>query len=188
VAFGILARMRGAVAVLAVAALAGGTWATTAVAQDDGVYFDDPDSPGGKEYSIPHERSRRDSGGPGAGGRGGGGGSDGETPRFGVGIEPDGGDGGGGSSGVAGESAAGSDGSGGKGSGARGSDDAAADDGASGGAVAGSGSGTGEVAYRATSSSDTQPELTVSAIALGVLLAGGGLGLLLRRSRRGPAG
>jgi hypothetical protein len=169
--------MRRAVAVLAIAALAGGTWATSAPAQEDGVYFDDPESPGGKEYSIPHERTRRESGGPGAAGRAGGG-SDDETPRFGVGIEPEGG---GGSSGGAGDS------SGAKGSGATRSGGAAGEEGSA-GSVAGSGSGTGEVAYQATSSSDSQPEVTLSAIALGVLLAGGGLGLLLRRSRRGPTG
>jgi hypothetical protein len=176
--------MRRAVAVLALAVLTGGTWVNTAPAQEDGVYFDDPESPGGKEYSIPHERTRRESGGPGAGG--GGGGSDDETSRFGVGIEPEGG--GGGSSGGAGDSPAAGDDSSAKGSGGTRSAGAAGEDGSVGGSVAGSGSGTGEVAYQATSSSDLQPEVTVSALALGVLLAGGGLGLLLRRSRRGSAG
>jgi hypothetical protein len=175
--------MRRAVAVLALAVLTGGTWVNTAPAQEDGVYFDDPESPGGKEYSIPHERTRRESGGSGAGG--GGGGPDDETSRFGVGIEPDGG---GGSSGGAGDGTAAGDGSGAKGSGGTRSGGAAGEEASASGSVAGSGSGTGEVAYQATSSSDLQPEVTVSAVALGVLLAGGGLGLLLRRSRRGSAG
>jgi hypothetical protein len=177
--FGILAPMRRPVAVLALAALAGGTWATSATAQEDGVYFDDPDSPGGKEYSIPHERTRRESGAPGGGGRAGGGGSEGETPRFGVGIEPD--DGASGGGGSSGDSEEGSGGSGGKSSGGSGSGDTAGDGGAAADAAS---RGSGDVEYQATSSSDTQPEVTVSAIALGVLLAGGGLGLFLRRSRR----
>jgi hypothetical protein len=170
--------MRRPVAVLALAVLAGGTWATTAPAQDDGVYFDDPDSPGGKEYSIPHERTRRESGSPGGGA--GGGGSNGESPRFGVGIAPeDGASGGGGSSGAAGEDAAGDSGSGDRK--ASGGDGEGA---TSGEEAAGAAARTGDVEYQATSSSDTQPEVTVSAIALGVLLAGGALGFLLRRSRR----
>jgi hypothetical protein len=174
--------MRRPVAVLALAVLAGGTWATTAPAQDDGVYFDDPDSPGGKEYSIPHERTRRESGSPGGGGGAGGGGSNGETPRFGVGIAPeDGASAGGGSSGAEGDGAAGEGGS----DGSSGDGKASGGDGATDGEeAAGAAARTGDVEYQATSSSDTQPEVTVSAIALGVLLAGGALGFLLRRSRR----
>jgi len=168
------------------AVLAGGTWAMPASAQEDGVYFDDPDSPGGKEYSIPHERSRRVNGAPGSGNPG----SRDQTPRFGAGIEPEddgssagtsagGGDGsGGGSSGVAGDSDSGGQAGGDSGSGA-------ADRNRSGaGSADRSGAGVGSVAYQSTSSSD-EPELRLSALALGVLLVGGGLGLLLRRSRRG---
>jgi hypothetical protein len=148
------------------------------------VYFDDPDSPGGKEYSIPHERTRRENGGSGGGGENPE--SLGETPRFGVGIDS-------GEDGAAGgaEDGSGGDGSG-SGGGGSGGDGGGGDSGgsgsgdATGGTSAGSsGAGSGEVDYNATSSSsDTAPELTVSAIALGVLLAGAGLGLVLRRSRR----
>jgi hypothetical protein len=192
-AFGILARMRRAVAVLALALLAGGTCATQAPAQEDGVYFDDPDSPGGKEYSIPHERTRRENGG---GGGGDDPGSRGETPRFGVGI--DSGEDGSGGGGV--DGSGGGDGSGGNGSGSEGSGRAGSGGGKSGGggdAGGSGGTGSGDTAgesgseavpYKSSSSSsDTSPELTVSAIALGVLLAGAGLGLVLRRSRRDPS-
>jgi hypothetical protein len=190
--------MRRAVAVLALALLAGGTCPTQGSAQEDGVYFDDPDSPGGKEYSIPHERTRRENGG-----GGGDPGSRGETPRFGVGIDSDEGDsagGAGGSSGGDGGSAGGGeseganrggDESGGANSGGGKSGDGASRSGgatAGGGSAGSSGSQSGEVTYRSTSSSGTSPELTVSAIALGVLLAGAALGLVLRRSRRDPAG
>jgi hypothetical protein len=180
--------MRSAVAIVAMAALAIGTWAAPASAQDDGVYFDDPNSPGGKEYSIPHERERRDNRSQG------GGGSDDDTPRFGAGIEPeDGGSAGGGSgssggdgsSGVAGESESGSAGGGGSES-RDGSDGAGAAGGGS-GEAAGSGSAEGGASYQATSSS-SDPELSLSALALGVILVGGGFGLLLRRSRRGATG
>jgi hypothetical protein len=180
-AFGILARMRRAVAVLALALLAGGTCATQAPAQEDGVYFDDPGSPGGKEYSIPHERTRRENGG-----RGGGDdpGSRGETPRFGVGIDSgEDGSSGGGVDGSSGGS--GGDGSGG---GKSGGGDAGGSGGAANGEAPAGDTGSEAVPYKSSSSSsDTSPELTVSAIALGVLLAGAGLGLVLRRSRRDPS-
>jgi hypothetical protein len=188
--------MRRAVALSAAALLVGGTWAAPTAAQDDGVYFDDPNSPGGKEYSIPHERARRDgSGGDGNDRRGN------DSPRFGAGIEPDGGDGAGsGGSGDGGSSggSGGTDGSGG-GSGSGGSsgggDGSGSDRSEAGGSGSGGSEGSGaggdsagdgasaEVTP-ASSSSDAGPELSVSAIALGVLLVGGGLGLFLRRSLR----
>jgi hypothetical protein len=185
-AFGILARMRRAVAVLALALLAGGTAATQAPAQEDGVYFDDPDSPGGKEYSIPHERTRRENGGSGGGGENPE--SRGESPRFGVGIdsgEEGSSDGAAGSTGGDSGSGGGDSGDGGK-SGDRDSGGTSGDE-VTGGTSGGS-SGAEAVQYKSTSSSSgTSPELTVSAIALGVLVAGAGLGLVLRRRRDDPS-
>jgi hypothetical protein len=181
--------MRCAVAILAMAVLAGGTWAVPppAFAQQDGVYFDDPESPGGKEYSIPHERSRRDTAPAGAGGG---------DPLFGAGIQPE--DGPGPSEGADGpEDRADADGVGDT-AGAEGSGQAPGDASAGGPSEAptprdpdggategGSSPGPQGREYRAAGSD--RPELTLSALALGVVIAGGGLGLLLRRSRRDPA-
>jgi hypothetical protein len=182
--------MRTAVAVLAVAILTGGTWTATAVAQEDGVYLDDPDSPGGKEYAIPHERSRREAAGsPGGGGGAGGGngGSEDEAPRFGAGIQPEaGGPSSGGAAGSEGGSGPGSSGADSGGDVRGGSGDSPPGEADGGDVAGGSSSAPNGADYRATSSSD-QPELTLSALALGVIIAGGGLGLLLRRSRRDAA-
>lgn len=180
--------MRRAVAILATAALAGGTLGAPASAQEDGVYLDDPEGPGGKEYSIPHERARREGAGPS------GPGSRGETPRFGVGIEREGAQSNEGESGEGeprgGVDADGSGGSGG-GYGSGGGSGSAGGAGSDGGDRPGStssgggfDSGSVDAAPEATTSSDAGPELRLSAITLGVLLAGGGLGFFLRRFPR----
>jgi hypothetical protein len=64
-------------------------WPAAAPAQDEPGVVVDPDSPAGKEYAIPLDQARRESGATVPGGGGGGGGSDGGTTSgalFGAGI------------------------------------------------------------------------------------------------------
>jgi hypothetical protein len=80
---------------LVAAALAALLATTPAAAQDDGVHYDEG-SPADREYSLPLQDARQDSGG---GSAAPGGGPPSEPPLFGAGIEPGGaGDGNGGKS------------------------------------------------------------------------------------------
>jgi hypothetical protein len=139
---------------------------TAAWAQEPGVHSD-PDSPAGKEYALPLDSVRRDTGGGGSGGgNGGGGGSD----LFGAGIVRAGG----------GSADTGSSGSGGS----------SRDDGGrrqgDGGSATENGRGergsSGSTAL--ASSSDDSATFKSGLVALAVLVAGAGLGLLLRRGLR----
>jgi hypothetical protein len=184
--------MRRLLAVLVMSTVAGGTWAAPASAQGSGVYADDPDSPGGYEYDIPAERTRREAAPDRSERRSG---SD-SAPLFGAGIEED--DGTGATAGAtadgqsegSGSSAAAEDG--GNGSSADGSGSGGGESGSGGsqaGAAEGRGSDAGGAApatSSASASSGAAPELKLSALAAAVVLAGAGLGLLMRRLRRNP--
>ena len=153
----------------------------TASAQDDGVFFDDPDSPGGKEYAIPLERARREGGDRRrASGRQ-------PAPRFGAGIRDSGGNGDGGNGGSAEGGSGGADGAGqDEGSSGRGRDAGGSERGRDRkgeGDAAGDGDGPTEAAT-AGSGGGLPPALSLSGVAAGVLLAGTALGLGLRRLRR----
>lgn len=79
------ARMRRS-RLLVAAALAASLATTPAAAQDDGVHYDEG-SPADREYSLPLQDARQDSGG---GSAAPGGGPPSEPPLFGAGIEPGG--------------------------------------------------------------------------------------------------
>jgi hypothetical protein len=138
-----------------------------AAAQDEPGVHVDPDSPSGKEYAIPLEGARRDASGGGtagdsSGGEGGGGGvssSSSAAPLFGEGITSHG-------SQSSGDGASNGDSSGKK-TGSPAKQPARS-------TLASASSGSGDSAAAKT-----------GAIALAVLLAGGGLGLLFRRGLRG---
>jgi hypothetical protein len=72
-------------------ALPGWLWlAPAAIAQEDGVFID-PGSPTGKEYAIPFESARREADpASGSGSGSGGGAAPGSAPLFGAGIAPSG--------------------------------------------------------------------------------------------------
>jgi hypothetical protein len=138
-------------------------------AAEKGVHVD-PDSPAGKEYAIPFESAREDA----AGGKGDRGGSQGNAPMFGVGISP----GGGGTDSSAGGGSQGAAGGGSQGAAGGGTNRD------SGGDVVGTARGS-TASLRSlqdvSTGESTSALLSVLAIALGVLLAGGLLGLLVRR-------
>lgn len=159
--------------------------APSARATPPGVHVD-PSSPGGKEYAIPLDQARQDASGgaPSSDGNSGGGGSSSGSHLFGVGVgSPGGGSGSGTGSGGSGSSGSGSGGSrSGSGSGS----------GGSGAAGAGkSGSGVAATAGRlsalnvaaANPEAGPQAPLMVLGASAGVVLAGVGLGLALRRRR-----
>lgn len=149
------------IAIAAVALLAPS--ASEAIAQDDGVRVD-PDSPAGKEYALPLDSARRDAAGtPSAGARD-------EAPLFGAGISKQ-------------ESqrgsrrarrASGGDGGGGEGSGASTDRD--------------TGASRPPAAVTETASGGPPAGLLTALIALGVLAAGGLIGLLLRARGTHQAG
>jgi hypothetical protein len=133
-------------------------WPAAAPAQDEPGVFVDPDSPAGKEYAIPLDKARRESGATVPGGGGSSGGSDGGTPSgalFGAGIT------------AKSKSSAGPSGKSGKGAAER-----EPNPGADRPAVAGSDSGT---------SDDPAPLLLIGGGAALVLLVGTGVALGLRR-------
>jgi hypothetical protein len=125
----------------------------------------DPGSPAGKEYALPLDQARRQARGGDSSGGGGAGGSaqkssSGRSALFGEGIKP-----------AKGQSA-------GK---------AAGGAGAAGGGSTGAGAPGSEAARRLsapTAAGSGSPTLTDGGIALAVLLAAGGLGLLFRRVLR----
>lgn len=144
-------------ACLAIAALS--AIGVDAIAQEDGVFVD-PESPAGKEYAIPFDEARREAGG-------GSGGAPGTAAPFGEGIErdddaaPDGGQSGGGGDGR--RDAGGGDAGGGQPSSPR------------------SPSGSPGVAASLDQGGPSAALLT-GGIALGVLLVGGAVGFLVRRT------
>jgi hypothetical protein len=148
--------------------LLGGVSVPQAAAQERGVYFDDPASPAGKEYAVPLDRARRE-------GRG----SDDDqsrrrTQRFGAGVTPPPGGGGGPSnpSSGAGKAGAREDSRGAEAR--RGAGSAIFDE---------SVEGLTRTVNLGTAAGGLSPGFGLSALAVGVLLAGLLLGLLLRRLR-----
>jgi len=148
----------------------------------------DPDSPAGVEYELPLERAREraaggnDGAAPGRGSRPGGGAGGGAAPLFGAGVGPPGrGEG---------SDAAGGGGADGRSGVGRGRERAAAgDDGARGPSPGSSSSdrpgAEGPPGLAASAGADgASGTLATGGIVLGVLLAAGMLGLLLRRTFR----
>src|SRR4051794_31174635 len=129
-----------------------------AAAAEPGVHVD-PDSPSGKEYAIPLDSVRRDAGGRGSAEPGGGG-----APLFGAGI-----------SSAPRSTRGGSGATHRSGSGRKPAKQDRSGSGERKAAVAAASAGAG---------SDGSTALTSAAIGLAVLLAGGALGLVLRRTLR----
>lgn len=150
----------------------------------------DPDSPAGVEYELPLDRTREDlSEGPGGDGGepdvpdGADGSDDGVAPLFGAGITPDsGGDDAVGTDAADGDLPA-SDSSVGGGEPDGGQDDG---DTRAGDARADSNTGQGFTSYGPSGGTDSNG-LLIPGIALGVLLAGGALGLALRQGLGGAS-
>jgi hypothetical protein len=175
--------LRRVVAPTIAALLLSGVSGPHAAAQGDGVYFDDPASPAGKEYAIPLERARRQ-----------GQDSDRENssrpaPRFGAGVTPPGdADGSDPPTGIAGSAGSGGPGGGADGRSGRGGGGADRDARSQRDSQTGSSGrsleGAANTAARGSGSGGLSPELGLSGLAIAVVLAGLLLGVVVRRLRR----
>jgi hypothetical protein len=134
-----------------------------ALAQGEGVHVD-PNSPAGKEYALPLEEARRNAA---PSGQGSAGATDSGNPLFGAGITRDGSD--------RGEDLAAGAGGGGNGE---------SGDGAAGGSVPGGREAARAAIPAVQQGGDVSSGLLTGLIALGVLICGGAIGLVVRSVRR----